>query len=81
MGNLITVLTVTYVVYFMMALAIFRSETIGDRKLIPEGNLQVKSLTKVGLYWIDWLTQHCVGKASPAHACNGALLYMGLYSA
>lgn len=41
-GNFITVLTVTYVVYFIMALAVFGAETIGDRKLIPEGNLQVE---------------------------------------
>lgn len=44
MGNFITVLTVTYVVYFMLALAVFDAEAIGDRKLIPEGNLQVRHL-------------------------------------
>ncbi|CAN0308959.1 unnamed protein product, partial [Ectocarpus fasciculatus] len=41
-GNFITVLTVTFVVYFVLALAVFDEESIGDRKLIPEGNLQVR---------------------------------------
>lgn len=41
-GNFITVLTVTFVVYFVLALAVFDQESIGDRKLIPEGNLQVR---------------------------------------
>lgn len=41
MGNFITVLTVTFAVYFTLALAIFDEEAIGDRKVIPEGNLQV----------------------------------------
>lgn len=49
MGNFITVLTVTFVVYFMLALAVFDSESIGDRKLIPEGNLQVKRTCHVPL--------------------------------
>lgn len=40
-GNFITVLTVTFVVYFILALAVFDAESIGDRKLIPEGNLQM----------------------------------------
>ncbi|CAM9094798.1 unnamed protein product [Ascophyllum nodosum] len=40
-GNFITVLTVTFVVYFILALAIFNEEAIGDRKVIPEGNLQM----------------------------------------
>lgn len=44
MGNFITVLTVTFVVYFILALAVFDVESIGDRKLIPEGNLQVRAL-------------------------------------
>lgn len=43
-GNFITVLTVTFVVYFILALAVFDAESIGDRKLIPEGNLQVHAL-------------------------------------
>lgn len=41
MGNFITVLTVTFAVYFILALALFDEEAIGDRKVIPEGNLQV----------------------------------------
>lgn len=44
-GNFITVLTVTFVVYFVLALAVFDEESIGNRKLIPEGNLQVLSYT------------------------------------
>ncbi|CAB1098159.1 GT48 [Ectocarpus sp. CCAP 1310/34] len=44
-GNFITVLTVTFVVYFVLALAVFDEESIGDRKLIPEGNLQVRRLS------------------------------------
>lgn len=48
MGNFITVLTVTYVVYFNMMLAVFDSEAIGDRKIIPEGNLQVIRSTSKG---------------------------------
>lgn len=47
-GNFITVLTVTFVVYFVLALAVFDEESIGDRKLIPEGNLQVLDFVLLG---------------------------------
>ncbi|CAM9242110.1 unnamed protein product, partial [Phaeothamnion confervicola] len=40
-GNFITVLTITYVVYFMLGLAVFDTERIGQRKITPEGTLQM----------------------------------------
>lgn len=40
-GNFITVATIVFVVYFMLALAVFEVEKIGERKITPEGTLQM----------------------------------------
>eukprot|EP00953_Heterococcus_sp_UTEX-ZZ885_P000789 949-Heterococcus_DN1.PRE.1 len=40
-GNFITVATIVFVVYFMLALAVFQAEKIGERKITPEGTLQM----------------------------------------
>eukprot|EP00611_Tribonema_gayanum_P022138 TRINITY_DN4392_c0_g1_i1.p1 TRINITY_DN4392_c0_g1~~TRINITY_DN4392_c0_g1_i1.p1 ORF type:complete len:2193 (+),score=1022.20 TRINITY_DN4392_c0_g1_i1:563-6580(+) len=40
-GNFITVVTIVFVVYFMLAEAVFQVEKIGERKITPEGTLQM----------------------------------------
>ena len=40
-GNFITVATIVFVVYFMLALAVFNAEQIGERKITPTGTLQM----------------------------------------
>eukprot|EP00611_Tribonema_gayanum_P022145 TRINITY_DN4392_c0_g1_i8.p1 TRINITY_DN4392_c0_g1~~TRINITY_DN4392_c0_g1_i8.p1 ORF type:complete len:2019 (+),score=952.03 TRINITY_DN4392_c0_g1_i8:563-6058(+) len=40
-GNFITIVTIVFVVYFMLALSVFQAEKIGERKITPEGTLQM----------------------------------------
>ncbi|CAM9568890.1 unnamed protein product [Chrysoparadoxa australica] len=83
-GNFVTVTTITFVVYFMLALAVFNAEVIGHRQITPEGTLQMllagmgilNTLPMLATLMVEKGLQHAISTVAQVFISGGPMYFM-----